>query len=188
MACPCCGPVWVCNDCCCPDGSEAPSTITLTLSNHRAPERDEVGALRWGGRFYAPANYYLFSDISLNGSYTLKQDTFGPYTAASAPSANNCIFYSYRDGKKELQAGRWPREAGTLYYFSFSGLSIVDGQPLSLAGAFNGGTLYDICSGQPGRQDISANCDIIKNGVRWEVFGDGRVWPLTTSFDVFISR
>jgi hypothetical protein len=188
--------VWICTDCCCPDGSSPPGSVTLTLSNYRAALLNEAGSEASGGSEYAPPDFFQFSDLSVNGSYTLDQDTFGPFTRlnsiqnrlVSGPSAGNCVFYSYKQaGKKELQAGRWPPEVGTFYYASFSGTS-AGGQPMTLSGVFNGGGLYDICTGVGTQPDAIFTFQIYKGGQPAQVFGGGRLWNLHSSVTVSISR
>jgi hypothetical protein len=81
--------------------------------------------------------------------------------------ANNCIFYSFKDGNKiHLQAGRWPRIAGTQYYFAFSGNDLA-GNAMTLATVVTGGMQHDICSG-PATDvpDVLLLFRVFKNGER----------------------
>jgi len=196
MACPCCGPWWVCAECCCPDGSTPPASITITLSNYRFCDQDDVGGENSGGRIYAPLDAIYFSDLSVPGSYSLKQDIFGPYKRLDSrsdrivygPSANNCVNYTYFQGSKiAMSAGRWPPDAGTQYWLSFSGTA-MNGSPMSLEAVFAGGKQFDICVGGDGQLANRVSFQVYRNGTAMSVKGAGRQWSVYSCADVSISR
>lgn len=189
MACPCCGPVWVCADCCCPDGSAPPSSVTITISNQRFCDQDDVGGERSSGRFYAPAD--LYKAISIEGAYTLSQDIFGAFKRLDArtnrviegPSAQNCVHYSNsQGGSVKMTAGRWPPEAGTFYwlYFASGGYTMET--------LITGGGNYDICTGIGRQPDGVAPFLLYRNGAAVTVTGGGRPWFVYVCADVTISR
>jgi len=196
MACPCCGNTWLCADCCCPDGSKPPASVNITLSNYRFCDQDDVGGENSGGRIYAPFDAIYFSDLSVEGSYTLKQDIFGPYKKIDSrsnreiygASANNCVNYTYfQGGKITMSAGRWPPDAGTQYWLSFSGTA-MNGTPMSLESVFGGGRLFDICVGGGTQPDARASFVVRRNGAPLQVSGAGRLWTVYACVDVSISR
>lgn len=187
MVCPCCGPVWVCQECCCPDGSQPPATIKLKFENYQLCSPSHI---------VTPVDFHLFSDLSVEDTYTLKQDTYGPFRIISPNGgfliagavANNCLNYTYSDGTKVvLSAGRWPPGAGTFYGVTFSGTG-MDGVPTMITGVFNGGYLYDICVGNTRQPDISMRFKINKNGVPQRQLSGGRLFDIEACVDCTISR
>jgi len=187
MACPCCDPGWLCVDCCCPNGSTPPSSITLAFSNLRYCDQNDVGGEFSGGRLYAPPDLFRFATIE--GSYSLKQDVYGPFKRLEPRTnrliegaiAGNCVNYSYSQGVSiRMTAGRWPPTLGTFYWFFFSG------GDMSMEGVFLGD--YDICSNVGRRFDIRAAFELLRNGSAIKVTGAGRQWSVYACVDVTISK
>jgi hypothetical protein len=168
--------------------------VTLTFSNQRFCDQDDVGGELSGGRLYAPPS--LATAVSTEGSYTLKQDIFGPYKrlnnrtgqVVQSAVAGNCVNYSYYKGDSiKLVVGRWPPDAGTFYWLYFTGQG-SDGTPLDMEGVFSGGRLYDICTGAGAQPDLRAAFQLAQSGVLIKVTGAGRQWSVSVCVDVTISR
>jgi len=190
MACPCCGPKWICVDCCCPDGSAPPSSVKLTMANQRFCDQDDVGGENSGGRFFAPPD--LYKSVSIEGSYTLKQDIFGPYKrldtrsgqVISGPVAANCVNYSYYSGSSiKMTVGRWPPDAGSFYWLYLSSSS-----NFSVEGVFSGGGNFDICTGAGRQPDALGAFRLMKDGSAVTVTGAGRSWFVYVCVDITITR
>lgn len=133
MACPCCGPVWRCASCCCPDGSTPPASVVLRLEK---VNQDNSG-------------------INAAGTYTLKQDIFGfagvvdRVGAVSVVSrARNCVNYTLTGNSHQISATKWPNYPGTVCYFRFTG--VEGGVSWTLSAILSGGNNHDLCSGPTG--------------------------------------
>jgi len=180
---------WVFIDCACPGGSPPPSSVTLTLSNLRFCDQDDVGGENSNGRFFAPPDIYRFADIE--GTRTLQQDVFGPFKRFSPINgqliegaiARNCVNYTYFQGDSvKMTVGRWPPTAGTFYWLFFSG------GDMSAEGVFLGGGNYDICTGVGTQPDLMAAFALRRNGSAIKVTGAGREWPVYACVNVSITR
>jgi hypothetical protein len=166
-----------------------PSEVTLTLSNQKFCDQDDVGGENSGGRLFAPPD--LYKAVFVEGTYTLKQDIFGPYKrletrtnqVISGAVAGNCVNYSYYRGNSfSMTVGRWPPDAGSFYWLSFSS------GDMSMESVFLGGGMYDICASVGGRFDARASFEIRQNGSAVKVTGAGRQWSVYACVDVTISR
>lgn len=112
MACPCCGPKWVCYQCCCPDGSSPRPSITVRVVPNAS--------------FRVP--YQIFE-----GSYTLTHDfTTGRDEPQVEPTRlrTTCVRYSFIGNAADAQCGG-PFQ-GLSKYISFQ--QQVNGELITLWG------------------------------------------------------
>lgn len=183
MPCPCCGPKWSCWSCCCPDGSDAPQSTTLQISNYRLefPDRD---------------NLIQFDGMSVNGTYTLNRTLEAdPISDQQFPNTTTtCVRYLYRSGQQSqctTVAGNdtkllfvsqfFPVRGGLLTRFNaaFSGRD-SDGVCMWFGSSFTGESLpYVICDGQAGSQVPAVQ-------FRFQLNKPGRVRPVADSRPQFV--
>jgi hypothetical protein len=163
--------------------------VTLTLSDHRFCDQDDVGGEFSNGRLYAPPDLYRFTTVE--GSYSLQQDIFGPYKrleprtnrVIEGPIASNCVNYSYSQGISiRMTVGRWPPTLGTFYWLFFSA------GDMSMEGVFLGSNDYDICTGAGRQPDALGAFELRRNGAAIKVTGAGRQWSVYACVDISISR
>jgi hypothetical protein len=168
--CPCCGPKWSCWSCCCPDGSDAPQSVTLQLSNYRLEYPD-------------PNNLFQFDGMSVNGTYTLNR-TLEADPMIDPPAHNNtttCVRYLYRSGQQsqcQTTVGNDTKMLFVSQFFQFrSGILTrfnvafsgkdSDGVCMWFGSVFTGSPSYIICDGQAGSQtpEVQFRLQVNKPGI-----------------------
>lgn len=173
MACPCCGPKWVCYQCCCPDGSNPKPSITVRVVPNPS--------------FRPP--YQVFE-----GSYTLTHDlTTGRIDPLVYPTRlrTTCIRYSFSGAPADAECGGL--FGGLSKYISFQ--QQVNGELITLWGfsgrddqnrcISSGGASYANPAGRPVANLCSGLTGLLFSDIQFIVIRGG-VRTAFAAFDVYI--
>lgn len=172
MACPCCGPKWVCYQCCCPDGSNPKPSIAVRVVPNAS--------------FRVP--YEIFE-----GSYTLTLDlTTGRTDPLVEPTRlqTTCVKYAFAGGADTECGGRF---GGLSKYISFQ--QQTNGELYTLWGwsgrdeqnrcTQTGGAVYANPAGRPVANLCSKQSGLLFQDVQFMVTRGG-MHAAFAAFDVYI--